>query len=384
MSKDKQNSNTSAQNQDNAADKKDGPSTTPQAGGQSSQSLSGQSRNQFTGESQTPQNNNNSLLNENNLRKAGNAEAGSGNHKIWKEALKEYEERTNKKTKLEYIKKMFIKNHGQSDLQTENDSKSYSMESNFSTYRQQDATDFDYERNFLKENKQKRHDIAQKSRIAIEKNKYQILRKAMADTSFAERFGEVGEAKQQVADWRKVLKKSIEEEDSRWSYRRSNAANDYMARVEEIEEESKAKTQVMIDVSRSVSGGLIREFLRQIKPILKGSEVEVGFFDDIVYDFKKIKKAKDIDNLHIPSGGGTDIDNAVRAFSRKKEINKIVFTDGHGYMPEKDLAKMNVLWIIYDNDDFNPVCGKVIYVDKIDILTHNHNYDYMSRAGYSR
>lgn len=339
-----------------------------QAGGQSSQSLSGQSKNQFTGENQAPQNDNNSMLTESNLRNAGNASSGSGNHEIWKEAIKEYEDKEKKKTLIEHVKKMFRRENNKSQQQNSSGPKGYSLGSGSYGSKQQDGSDEDYERNFLKDNEQKRHDIAQKSRISIEKNKYQTLKKVLADKNIADRFGEVGETEHKVADWRKVLKKSIEEEDSRLSYRRSSAANDYMARVEDIEEESKSKTQVMIDVSGSVSGGLVREFLRQVKTMLKDSDLEVGFFDDTVYDFQKIKKAKDIDNLHIPGGGGTDIDNAVRAFSRKKEVNKIVFTDGYGNMPRADLAKINVLWVVYDNDNFNPICGQVIYVNKRDIM----------------
>ena len=351
-----------------------------QAGGQSSQSLSGQSKNQFTGESQAPQNDNNSILTENNLRDAGNANAGGGNHDIWKEVIKEHEDKEKKKTLIEHVKKIFHREGNKSQQQNNVGAKSYSLDSDSYGGKQQDGSDENYERNFLKDNEQKRHDFAQKSRISIEKNKYRTLKKAMADKNIAERFGEVGESEHKVADWRKILKKSIEEEDSRWSYRRSSAANDYMARVEDIEEESKSKTQVMIDVSGSVSGGLVREFLRQIKPILKDSDLEVGFFDDVVYEFKKIKKAKDIDNLNISGGGGTNIDNAIRAFSRKKEINKIVFTDGYGYMPRADLAKMNVLWVVYDNDNFDPICGQVIYVNRHDIMknykdhTENRNY----------
>ena len=307
-------------------------------------------------------------MTENNLRNAGNANAGGGNHDIWKEVIKEYEDKEKKKTLIEHVKKIFHREGNKSQQQNNVGAKSYSLDSGSYGSKQQDGSDENYERNFLKDNEQKRHDIAQKSRISIEKNKYQTLKKAMADKNIAERFGEVGESEHKVADWRKILKKSIEEEDSRWSYRRSSAANDYMARVEDIEEESKSKTQVMIDVSGSVSGGLVREFLRQIKPILKDSDLEVGFFDDVVYEFKKIKKAKDIDNLNISGGGGTNIDNAVRAFSRKKEINKIVFTDGCGYMPRADLAKMNVLWVVYDNNNFNPICGQVIYVNRRDIM----------------
>lgn len=57
------------------------------------------------------------------------------------------------------------------------------------------------------------------------------------------------------------------------------------------------------------------------------------------------------------------MDAAVRAFSKKKEINKIVFTDGYpGKEPKEDLKGINVIWLVYKNRDFHPCCGKVIDV----------------------
>ena len=138
-----------------------------------------------------------------------------------------------------------------------------------------------------------------------------------------------------------------------------------MARVEELEEENRSETEVMLDVSGSVDEEMLKEFLRQLKPILKNSKLKVGCFDHRVYGFREIKNNRDIDCFNIPGGGGTNIDLAVRAFSKKKDVNKIVFTDGYSNdMPKSDLKGMNVIWLIYDNDDFRPVCGKVIYVSK--------------------
>ncbi len=177
-------------------------------------------------------------------------------------------------------------------------------------------------------------------------------------------YGKVGHS-DAVLNWKKVLKKALEKEEDRWSYRRSSADNDWMARVEEFEEEGKSETEVMLDVSGSVDEPLLREFLRQLKPILKHSKMKVGCFDHRAFDFKEIKTEKDIDNYRFIGGGGTDIDLAVRRFSKKKQINKIVFTDGYSYsMPRDDLKDVNVLWLIYDNNDFHPVCGKVIYVQR--------------------
>lgn len=125
----------------------------------------------------------------------------------------------------------------------------------------------------------------------------------------------------------------------------------------------------MIDVSGSVDLDLVKAFLRQVKPILKQSNLKVGCFNEKFWGFVDIKDVKDIDNFTIPqeargdSAWTEDWDLAVRSFTKKREINKIVFTDGYpcpGNMPEEDLKKENVVWLVYGNEEFEPCCGKII------------------------
>ena len=80
---------------------------------------------------------------------------------------------------------------------------------------------------------------------------------------------------------------------------------------------------------------------------------------------------RDIDNFTIPRGARgnsawtEDWDLAVRSFTKKREINKIVFTDGYpcpGTMPKEDLKRENIIWLVYGNKDFKPCCGKVINI----------------------
>ncbi|MDO4162726.1 MAG: VWA-like domain-containing protein, partial [Pseudomonadota bacterium] len=220
----------------------------------------------------------------------------------------------------------------------------------------------EWEKTFEEKNRQERQKRAIQIRRCLEQQKSKVL-KEMSESRQGS-LGPVGNSKE-VENWKKLLKKTVEEETDRWSYRRSGADNDYMARVEELEDEDKAETEVMLDVSGSVDEEMLKEFLRQLKPILKNSKLKVGCFDDRFYGFKEIKNNRDIDNFDVPGGGGTNIDLAVRAFSKKKEVNKIVFTDGYSHrMPKNDLKDVNVIWLIYDNDNFQPVCGKVIYVSQ--------------------
>ena len=182
--------------------------------------------------------------------------------------------------------------------------------------------------------------------------------------------GGVGESKEAI-DWRALLRREIEKTETIWSQRRSIAENNYAYRLEENDIEDEAETEIMIDVSGSVDLDLVKAFLRQIKPILKQSKLKVGCFNEKFWGLVDIKNVRDIDNFTIPrearghSAWTEDWDLAVRSFTKKREINKIVFTDGYpcpGTMPKEDLKRENIIWLVYGNKTFNPCCGKVINI----------------------
>ena len=234
-----------------------------------------------------------------------------------------------------------------------------------------------YENGFIAENQKKRHEMAEQVREHLNRVKGSIHQPGDYTT-----LGAVGETQEPVVDWKKLLKKSLDEERDRWSYRRSGAENDYMARVEELEDEGRPDTEVMLDVSGSVNIRLLREFLRQLKPLLKSSKLKVGCFDTRFYGFQEMKSARDIDSLQVSEGGGTDLNVPIASFTPKKEVNKIVFTDGEGYCTDlpQSQKQRNVIWIVYGNTDFEPCCGKVIQVSKSQILSYIHTVP-LSRDG---
>lgn len=182
--------------------------------------------------------------------------------------------------------------------------------------------------------------------------------------------GSIGESKEAI-DWKVLLRREVEKTETIWSQRRSIAENNYAYRLEENDIEDEAETEIMIDVSGSVDLDLVKAFLRQIKPILKQSKLKVGCFNERFWGLVDIKSVRDIDNFTIPkearghSAWTEDWDLAVRSFTKKREINKIVFTDGYpcpGTMPKEDLRRKNIIWLVYGNKDFNPCCGKVINI----------------------
>jgi len=207
-----------------------------------------------------------------------------------------------------------------------------------------------------------------RAKANIEKLKNQGLRESGEKIEF----GDVGEAKP-ILDWRLLLRREVEKTETIWSQRRSIAENNYAYRLEENDVEDEALTEVMIDVSGSVSIEMVKAFLRQLKPLLKESKLSVGCFNEKFWGMKEVKSNKDIDRFSIPndarghSAYTEDWDLAVRSFSKKNEVNKIVFTDGEpcpGTMPKDDLKGTNVIWLVYSNKDFDPCCGKVIQIDE--------------------
>lgn len=308
---------------------------------------------------------------------SGSEQVGHDSHEIWKHAVEQAEQQTQAE---QHSQPMQQPQHDEPCSLSDNNSNSENNAEETETLQKEaqkrpEGKECDYEKGFLQENRAER----KKQADAVLKKLYKQKAKTIQARKDAYTLGAVGNAKDAVTDWRKLLKKSIDDEKDRWSYRRANADNDYMARVEELEDEAKPETEVMLDVSGSVDTHLLKEFLRQLKPLLKTSKIKVGCFDHHFYGFTEIKSQKDIDLFTIPSqGGGTDLDLAVKSFSKDKKINKIVFTDGEGTMPARETQNINAIWVVYDNRNFSPCCGKVIYVDKKQILS------YMRLANISR
>ncbi len=230
------------------------------------------------------------------------------------------------------------------------------------------------EKDFSDKNRAERERIAEEMRRVLDARRNQVSQDIRSE--MMTEFGDVGRAPA-VMDWRRVLKKSLAQENDRWSYRRSSAGNDYMPRVEELDDEDRAETEVLLDVSGSVSDEFLRHFLRQLRPLLRDSDLRVGCFSDEFYPFVDIKSDRDINTFRIPPCGGTDWDLAVRSFSKRKNINKIVFTDGEapGRMPRSDLRGQKIIWLVWGRQDFQPVCGRVIRVgpDMMSrMITQNH------------
>ena len=265
-------------------------------------------------------------------------------HDIWQDAVKKAERRAQAE-------------------QDEQNEQGIGEKDKFNKIAEQQSEDTiqDFEREFVEQNRKKKEQIARKI-IDDLSNQRTDARDAGPQTYS---LGTVGKAKA-VVSWKKILKKELDKEDDRWSYRRASDENDYQARIGYIQVEDKPKTEVILDVSGSVSAELLREFLRQIKPLVDDGELKVGTFSDEFWGWQKVKSKKEIDEIAFHIGGTTNYDAASRAFSKERGTNHIVFTDGdYGkHIVEK---RNDTIWISFKNPEFKPDFGKVIYVSPEEI-----------------
>lgn len=302
---------------------------------------------------------------------------GQGKHDMWEEAVKQAEKEAEEKEK---------QGQGQSPQQKRMQTSTQPDKSNKQNQQQAQRTSSpmssaDMEKLFTQANQQMKREMAERVREQLRKHREEMMENGEGSGGYTSEFEDVGEATS-VLSWKKILKRELEKEEDRWSYRRADEDNDYQARIGTLEVEDHPETEVMLDVSGSVDDDFLKGFLRQLKPLLKESKLRVGCFDEFVYDFVDIKTSKDIDHFKVTrkSTWTENWDAAVRAFSKKRGVNKIIFTDGNpcpGVMPKDDLSKINVLWLVFDNKDFKPCCGKVIFVNRreLDFMTTKSSSD---------
>ena len=264
-----------------------------------------------------------------------NYDVGHDAHSLWEEAIKEAKEEQEKKQSKG-------KGKGQSEEETQDQSEQQAIS----------------EKEAFEKNDE------EKIRRAEEvMSKLSTDRRGLGGSSQEAYFDDIGKGTKAIVNWKKLLQSTLELEDEAWGHKFSDRTNGYAARIEDVEYDEQAETEIILDTSGSVSVKLLKSFLRQVKTILKNSVIRVGSFSNNFHGFVEIKKESDIDNLRIRVGGGTNFDAASRAFTKRKYVNKICFTDGQdgGDAKIRDKRK-DIVWISFKNPNFKPDNGKVIFV----------------------
>lgn len=274
------------------------------------------------------------------------------NHNRWAEAVKQFE------------KDKELASNRQSKVKKE-------QEANGDSPKDIKSSVSDFEKEFEKKNNEKKEE---KGRELIKQFKEHMGSKTSGKGTQGESgytFGQVGKS-EKVFSWKTILKRYLDDEISMYSYRRADEDNFFQARVEDIEQFDMPGIEVMLDTSYSVPDDLLKEFLRQLKSLIKDTKLKVACFSDYAYEFEKIKKPSDIDNFVIKGRSGTDFNNAARSFTWKgkdaKNLNRIIFTDGQADFSLTDKKYKQLIWVVYDNPSFRTDFGRVIHVNSKQIL----------------
>ena len=307
---------------------------------------------------------------------------GHDSHKLWEDAVKQAKEEQLEEDKNK--KQNDTSNSTQEkkqDEKLEEDKNNKQKGTNNSTQDKKQGEKKDdiasnddniSEKQIFEQNENMKKEKAQKIMEKINNS-----RKNSQGNGFEQRvgFGDVGVAKRSATNWKRVLKRYLDVEDERWGDKFSFAPN-YSKRIEDYEYDEKITTEVILDVSGSVDIELLREFLRQMKSIVKFSEIKVGTFSNEFNGWEIVKTKNQINELNLPIGGGTNFDAASKAFSYGDNINRVCFTDGDDSFSNDIVDKRNdILWVSFENPNFKPDNGKVIFAPREEIMNYAREND---------
>ena len=170
--------------------------------------------------------------------------------------------------------------------------------------------------------------------------------------------------KTKLIDWRRLLKEACKYELD-YSYKDAQIEDGVL--VSHLIEIPSCETEILLDTSGSIDHELLKCFLRECKNILQNSRIKVACFDDKVYNFVTIRTESDLEKMKFKGGGGTNFVAASNGFTNRVD-NKIIFTDGYGYVKNPPL---DIIWVVFETDKNLPKEAKVIKVDRKKLIKLN-------------
>ena len=121
----------------------------------------------------------------------------------------------------------------------------------------------------------------------------------------------------------------------------------------------------VIDTSGSISEDNFKQFLGEINKVLKQfkpKEIGLSQFDHKYRGTEIINEFTDLRKVQIKGGGGTRIETTMEVVDQFNTKCIIIFTDGYMNL-NVPKPKHEVIWIVYDNDNFVAPFGKAITYD---------------------
>ncbi len=265
--------------------------------------------------------------------------AGHDSHDLWEEVVKNYKEGKGLKSDFE------------KELQGEESEEEKKKDEERQKKIEEEASEGE-DKLFEKNDKQVQENLEKMIEKLNKKSSSGLAGKGTS--SRYKNFDNVGKAKPLI-NWKRLLRESAKI-NADWSYRDGEFENNVLnARLIKYAE---PETEIMLDVSGSVSEDLLKNFLRECKNILQVSRIKVGQFNTRFIDFQEVRSEADIEKIRFNIDGGTDFNAAVDNFS-PRAANKIIFTDGKASMPRENCR---AIWVVFGGRKINPKGGRVIEI----------------------
>ena len=167
-------------------------------------------------------------------------------------------------------------------------------------------------------------------------------------------------------DWKAALRRfmyALDKSDYSWARPNKRYTDFYLPHMRG---EAISKLSFAIDTSGSVSKDEFDQFISEVNgvmKILKPKVLHLMQFDHALQDERDIKNVTELAKVPFKGHGGTNPSVALEAFSKSNSMALIMLTDGYFYSEQLVNPKRPVLWVIFDNPDFQAPFGKVIHIE---------------------
>lgn len=122
---------------------------------------------------------------------------------------------------------------------------------------------------------------------------------------------------------------------------------------------------VAIDTSGSVSSEMFNQFMSEFINIFKQvyvDKITLIQFDHNIQAVDTLASVNDINNVKLVGGGGTELTPVLEYYNESPSRVLVVITDGYFNQSYLETNK-EVLWLIYDNSNFESEIGHTIHIE---------------------
>ena len=204
----------------------------------------------------------------------------------------------------------------------------------------------------------------------------EIIAKAIQSARMSKEYGDLPSEIKRMLDntlspkisWQELLVNYMTEKSKDdYSWKKPSRRHQDMF-IPSLYSEAMGEMTVAIDTSGSVSHSLVAQFLAEVKAIhedVQPSKTTILAIDTEIQGDPYIVAKDDIfvtSEINVTSGGGTSFTAAFNYIENNPTQCLIYLTDGYADTNLDD-PSTDVLWLIYDNDNFTPPFGTVIYID---------------------